>query len=71
MAPLQGLVAENWKLVLEMAPRQGLVTDILRVVLEKAPLQGLEIEKWEMRYLFTPNNDVNCQVKYDDNMAHR
>ncbi|MBE6235767.1 MAG: hypothetical protein E7112_05995 [Bacteroidales bacterium] len=53
-APLQGLVAETTSLVLEMAPLQGLVAAILRLVLEMAPLQGLEIEKWEMRYLFTP-----------------
>ena len=54
MTPRQGLEAEKQRLVLEMAPRQGLVADILRLVLKMALLQGLEIEKWEMRYLFTP-----------------
>ncbi len=42
---LQGLAAENWKLVLEMALLQGLVAENAGVVLEMTLLQGLVAEK--------------------------
>ena len=45
MAPLQGLVAEKWRLVLEMAPIQGLEAGILGLILETAPLHGLGARK--------------------------